>query len=135
MHGATARAEHAAVRLGTQQAAEAAAAGAADLSAGGRRAGHRRSRAQSAARTLGRRLDLEGDHRKHDRAGLARYSAGAQGKSYARAPLRESAYVETRMPARLYQTNWCAQKASDFIEANADLDSLWLFSENGRAHV
>src|SRR3546814_11683530 len=54
----------------------------------------------------------------------------AQGKSYARAPLRESAYVETGMPAALHQTTWCAQKPIAFIEANAAFPPPWLFSDN-----
>src|SRR3546814_16120547 len=34
------------------------------------------------------------------------------------------------MPAALHQTTWCAQKAIDFIEANADFAAPWLFSVN-----
>src|SRR3546814_10144821 len=52
----------------------------------------------------------------------------AQGKIYARPPLRESAYVETGMPAAPHQTTWCAQKAIDSIEANADFAAPLLFT-------
>jgi len=54
----------------------------------------------------------------------------AQGHRYARAPFRGSAYVEAGMPAELHQTTWCAEKAIDFIEANAGFAAPWLFSVN-----
>ena len=41
-----------------------------------------------------------------------------------------SKYVEVGMPAEHHQTTWCAQKAIDFIKANAHFDNPWLFSVN-----
>jgi arylsulfatase len=54
------------------------------------------------------------------------------GHSYRRESFRGSKYVETTMPAELHQTTWCAQKAINFIEAQAARKSPgpWLFSVN-----
>ncbi len=41
-----------------------------------------------------------------------------------------SKYVEAGMPAEHHQTTWCAEKAIEFIEANAEFDIPWLFSVN-----
>jgi arylsulfatase len=46
-------------------------------------------------------------------------------------PFREdSDYVKHGMPEEDHQTTWCAEKAIDFIEANADFENPWLFSAN-----
>lgn len=49
---------------------------------------------------------------------------------FQRASFRGSAYVEEGMLAAHHQTTWCAQKAINFIEANAAFDHPWLFSVN-----
>jgi arylsulfatase len=54
----------------------------------------------------------------------------SQGVSFNTPPYKGSKYVEAGMPAEYHQTTWCAQKAIDFIEANAQFDYPWLFSVN-----
>lgn len=53
-----------------------------------------------------------------------------RGVPFQRSPFRGSKYVEVSMPAEHHQTAWCAQKAINFIEANAAFDQPWLFSVN-----
>jgi arylsulfatase A-like enzyme len=53
-----------------------------------------------------------------------------QGTEYRRTPVAGSAYVEAGMPEQYHQTTWCAQKAIDFIEANARFEHPWVFSVN-----
>ncbi|MCK9478207.1 MAG: sulfatase-like hydrolase/transferase [Firmicutes bacterium] len=45
-------------------------------------------------------------------------------------PYADSKYVYTSMPEEYHQTTWCAQKAINFIESNAEHDMPWLFSVN-----
>lgn len=53
-----------------------------------------------------------------------------KGVSY-KTPVRDDCqYVQTGIPEEHHQTTWCAQKAINFIEANADFDHPWLFSVN-----
>ena len=47
-----------------------------------------------------------------------------------RKPRDDCRYVDVGMPEQHHQTTWCAQKAVDFIEANAEFDAPWLFSVN-----
>ena len=42
----------------------------------------------------------------------------------------DSDYVQIGMPEEAHQTTWCAEKAINFIEANAMSDHPWLFSVN-----
>jgi arylsulfatase len=53
-----------------------------------------------------------------------------QGVTLERAPRDDCRYVDVGMPERYHQTTWCAQKAIDFIETNADFAAPWLFSVN-----
>ena len=53
-----------------------------------------------------------------------------KGVEFMRTPFRESPYVQVSVPEEHHQTTWCAQKAIDFIEANAGFDQPWLFSVN-----
>ena len=39
-------------------------------------------------------------------------------------------YVQISLPPEYHQTTWCADKAINFIEANAEEDQPWLFSVN-----
>lgn len=41
-----------------------------------------------------------------------------------------STYVRRGMPVKHHQTTWCAERAIEFIEQNADADQPWLFSVN-----
>ncbi|HEX8464915.1 MAG TPA: sulfatase-like hydrolase/transferase [Abditibacterium sp.] len=52
------------------------------------------------------------------------------GLKYERTPFPGSKYVETSMAPEHHQTTWCAQKAIDFIEEEADSGHPWLFSVN-----
>lgn len=54
----------------------------------------------------------------------------SQGQRYSRTPVQGSPYVQTSVPAEFHQTTWCAQKAIDFITAQADAQQPWLFSVN-----
>ena len=45
-------------------------------------------------------------------------------------PYGTNEYVQVSMPPGDHQTTWCAQKAENFIEANAETDQPWLFSMN-----
>lgn len=45
-------------------------------------------------------------------------------------PYQGSPYVERGMPPEHHHTTWCAQKAIEFMEANAAFDHPWLFSVN-----
>ncbi len=45
-------------------------------------------------------------------------------------PYKGSKYVQAGMPAEHHQTTWCAEKAINFIEANAGRSNPWLFSVN-----
>ncbi len=49
---------------------------------------------------------------------------------FKRSSFGASRYVEVGLPAQHHQTTWCAQKATNFIEANATFDQPWLFSAN-----
>lgn len=53
-----------------------------------------------------------------------------QNLSFEKKRCEGSRYVECGMPPERHQTTWCAQKAIDFIEANAEFDHPWLFSVN-----
>jgi len=53
-----------------------------------------------------------------------------RGVEYATTPFSGSPFVHTGMPAEHHHTTWCAQKAIDFIEANATAHHPWLFSVN-----
>lgn len=53
-----------------------------------------------------------------------------KGLKYARTSFHGSSYVEAGMVAEHHQTTWCALKAAEFIEANAEFDRPWLFSVN-----
>ena len=53
-----------------------------------------------------------------------------QGVEYNTPSYKGSKYVEAGMPTEYHQTTWCAQKAINFIEANAGQDHPWLFSVN-----
>lgn len=53
-----------------------------------------------------------------------------QGQEYQRKSFRGSRFVETSMPAPLHQTTWSANKAAEFIEAQAGDSDPWLFSVN-----
>ncbi|MEM7538503.1 MAG: sulfatase-like hydrolase/transferase [Chloroflexota bacterium] len=53
-----------------------------------------------------------------------------KGVEYSTPSYNGSKYVEAGMPAEHHQTTWCAQKAINFIEANANHDAPWLFSVN-----
>ncbi|HEX8234861.1 MAG TPA: sulfatase-like hydrolase/transferase [Abditibacteriaceae bacterium] len=54
----------------------------------------------------------------------------AQGIKYSRKSFRGSSYVETSMAPEYHQTSWCAEKAIDFIHAQANMEQPWLFSVN-----
>ena len=49
---------------------------------------------------------------------------------YQRTPFQGSAHVQTSVAAELHQTTWCAEKAINFIRANAAFDRPWFFSVN-----
>lgn len=53
-----------------------------------------------------------------------------QGLKYGRQSFKGSKYVETSMEPQFHQTTWCAQKAIDFIEEEANSSFPWLFSVN-----
>jgi len=53
-----------------------------------------------------------------------------RGMEYRTPPSEHSQYIRVGMPAEHHQTTWCAQKSIDFIHANADRGSPWLFSFN-----
>lgn len=53
-----------------------------------------------------------------------------KGAEYERTSYRGSKHVQTSVPAEHHQTTWCAEKAVDFIEANASFENPWLFSVN-----
>ncbi len=53
-----------------------------------------------------------------------------QGLKYGRQSFEKSKYVETSMAPEFHQTTWCAQKAIDFIEEEAQSNFPWLFSVN-----
>lgn len=53
-----------------------------------------------------------------------------RGQEFRRTAFRGSWHVQTSMPPEYHQTTWCAQKAIDFIEANAEAAQPWLFSVN-----
>ena len=53
-----------------------------------------------------------------------------QGVTDTVAPYKDSKYVEAGLPAEFHQTTWCAQKAINFIAANAQRPDPWLFSVN-----
>jgi len=53
-----------------------------------------------------------------------------QGGTLTRTPRDDCRYVDVGMPEQYHQTAWCARKAVDFIEANADFEAPWLFSVN-----
>lgn len=50
--------------------------------------------------------------------------------SFERHAYEDSPYVECGMPPEQHHTTWCAQKAIEFIEANAGYRQPWLFSVN-----
>lgn len=54
----------------------------------------------------------------------------SQHQRFERQEWNGSAHVELGMPTELHQTTWCAQKAIEFIEANAEFSNPWLFSVN-----
>ncbi len=49
---------------------------------------------------------------------------------YTRVAFEGSRYVEVSVPAAYHQTTWCAQRAINFIETNADYAQPWLLSVN-----
>jgi len=53
-----------------------------------------------------------------------------KGAPFKRTQYGHSKNVHVGMPAADHQTTWCAQKAIDFIEAQASVDRPWLFSVN-----
>ena len=53
-----------------------------------------------------------------------------KGVEYCTPRSEHSEHIRTGMPAQHHQTTWCAQKAIDFIEANAARNGPWLFSFN-----
>jgi arylsulfatase A-like enzyme len=53
-----------------------------------------------------------------------------RGIKYAVAPFSGSSFVDVGVGPDDHQTTWCAQKAINFIEANASSDRPWLFSVN-----
>ncbi|HEX9997050.1 MAG TPA: sulfatase-like hydrolase/transferase [Abditibacterium sp.] len=52
------------------------------------------------------------------------------GLKYGRESFGKSRYVETSMTPEFHQTTWCAQKAIDFLEEEAQSGFPWLFSVN-----
>ncbi len=60
------------------------------------------------------------------------HSLRERGVTYKRTPFEGSRHVQTGPPAEHHQTTWCAQKAINFIEANAAATRKrpWLFSVN-----
>lgn len=53
-----------------------------------------------------------------------------RGVKYDVRPSERSKQVSIGMPVEYHQTTWCAEKAINFIRANADYDYPWLFSVN-----
>ena len=54
----------------------------------------------------------------------------SKGQVYRREPYKGSTMVQKGMPAEYHQTTWCAEKAINFIRANAAFGTPWLFSVN-----
>lgn len=54
----------------------------------------------------------------------------AQGKELQTQPFADCAYVRLGMPEPFHQTTWCADRAIDFITAQANQENPWLFSVN-----
>lgn len=52
------------------------------------------------------------------------------GESYDIQPCPQSEYVRHGMAEELHQTTWCAERAVQFMRANAKYDHPWLFSVN-----
>lgn len=53
-----------------------------------------------------------------------------KGKKYHVTKLKGTKYIETSMDAEDGHTAWCAEKAIEFMEANARLDPPWMFMVN-----
>jgi arylsulfatase A-like enzyme len=53
-----------------------------------------------------------------------------RGIEYSRSPFQDSQYVETSMPEKHHHTTWCAEKAINFLEANASANRPWAFTLN-----